>query len=58
MDLKEARHGVPLDNKELVEVVPGTFLGVMIEPPDSTRGAGTGQIHFPAILPGTDVCRR
>lgn len=41
VDLKEARHGVPLDNKALVEAFPGTFLGVMIENPrelDARRG--------------------
>ncbi|GCA49921.1 hypothetical protein KGO5_02367 [Sinorhizobium sp. KGO-5] len=32
-DLKEARHGVPLDNKALVEAFPGVFLGVIIENP-------------------------
>src|SRR5690606_3226356 len=41
VELKEARHGVPLDNKALVEAFPGTFLGVMIENPpelDARRG--------------------
>lgn len=33
VDLKDARHGVPLDDKALVEAFPGTFLGVMIEDP-------------------------
>ncbi|RDJ02953.1 hypothetical protein [Rhizobium grahamii] len=32
-DLKEARHGVPLDSKALVEAFPGAFLGTMIENP-------------------------
>ncbi len=34
-DLNEARHGVPLDDKALVEAFPGAFLGTMIENPES-----------------------
>lgn len=66
-NLKEAHHGVPLDDKALVEAFPGAFLGVMIENPRelaARRGdrsdtffrhlAGNGRLHalIGHLLPG------
>lgn len=32
-DVRDARHGVPIDRKALVEAFPNSFLGMMIESP-------------------------
>jgi hypothetical protein len=33
-DVQDARHGVPIDSKALVEAFPSSFLGMMIESPE------------------------
>lgn len=70
VDLKEARHGVPLDSKAVVEAFPGAFLGTMIEDPGelaARRGdrsdtffrhlAGSGRLRalIDHLLPGRTV---